>query len=249
MYYKSATVLCLGIATTSALYFNGQKLIPQFKEETIKMEKSPLYKVVEVYGKNFGCVALKDIQKGTVILKEKPQCVANWSGSQLQKFTSVITNYNKMSQSNQENYLKLHNRFNQDEVISKVLNDELKKWLLENTDLSEMRASNIVGIYVTNCYEMGVGIGRYSETHISFLILLFHYIRRDFRRNPNNFTEGGGIGKEILVSLYISAQYRKSVYRILYLKITGYMKFCLKEIRIIIEAVSCTNIYVGITRI
>ena len=166
MYYKSATLLSLGIATTSALYFNGQKLIPQFKEETIKMEKSPLYKVVEVDGKNFGCVALKDIQKGTVILKEKPQCVANWSGSQLQKFTSVITNYNKMSQSNQENYLKLHNRFNQDEVISKVLNDELKKWLLENTDLSEMRASNIVGIYVTNCYEMGVGIGRYSETHL-----------------------------------------------------------------------------------
>ena len=39
-----------------------------------------LYKVVEIKEKGLGCVALKDIKKGTLILKEKPQCVAVTSG-------------------------------------------------------------------------------------------------------------------------------------------------------------------------
>ena len=35
--------------------------------------ENQLYEVVEVEGKNLGCVALKDVKKGTLILKEKPQ--------------------------------------------------------------------------------------------------------------------------------------------------------------------------------
>ena len=38
-----------------------------------------LYRVVKIEGKNLGCVALKDIPKGTLILQERPQCIANWS--------------------------------------------------------------------------------------------------------------------------------------------------------------------------
>ena len=34
------------------------------------------YKVDQIVGKNFGCIASKDIEKGTLILKEKPQCSA-----------------------------------------------------------------------------------------------------------------------------------------------------------------------------
>ena len=33
------------------------------------------YHIVPIAGKGLGCVALKDIQKGTIILQEKPQCV------------------------------------------------------------------------------------------------------------------------------------------------------------------------------
>ena len=32
------------------------------------------YHIVPIAGKGLGCVALKDIQKGTIILQEKPQC-------------------------------------------------------------------------------------------------------------------------------------------------------------------------------
>ena len=39
-----------------------------------------LYKVVQIPGKDLGCVALKDIKKGTLILQEIPQCFAQGSG-------------------------------------------------------------------------------------------------------------------------------------------------------------------------
>ena len=36
--------------------------------------KNPLYKEVKIQGKGLGCLALQDIEKGTLILEEKPQC-------------------------------------------------------------------------------------------------------------------------------------------------------------------------------
>ena len=39
-----------------------------------------LYKVVKIEGKDLGCVAIKDIKKGTLILQEEPQCFANATG-------------------------------------------------------------------------------------------------------------------------------------------------------------------------
>ena len=38
-----------------------------------KMENQILYKVVNIEGKGMGCVALKDIKPGTIILNEVPQ--------------------------------------------------------------------------------------------------------------------------------------------------------------------------------
>jgi hypothetical protein len=35
--------------------------------------KSNLYDIVEIEGKGVGCIASQDIEKGTVILREKPQ--------------------------------------------------------------------------------------------------------------------------------------------------------------------------------
>ena len=32
------------------------------------------YQVIPIKGKGLGCIALKDIKKGTIILQEKPQC-------------------------------------------------------------------------------------------------------------------------------------------------------------------------------
>ena len=90
----------------------------------------------------------------------------------------------------------------------------------------------------------------YSETHISFLILLFHYIKgRDFRRNPTTSQRVGvywernisfivciyTISKECLQNIVLK---NNTLYEILFKRNSHYTR-------------SCTNIfiYVGITRI
>ena len=41
------------------------------------MSESDLFKITEILGKGLGAVALKDIPKGTLILKEAPQFVVH----------------------------------------------------------------------------------------------------------------------------------------------------------------------------
>ena len=53
------------------------------REETTTTRKDIMadrfFKVVEIEAKNFGCVAIKEIPQGNLILQEQPQCVAQWS--------------------------------------------------------------------------------------------------------------------------------------------------------------------------
>ena len=162
MFLKSASVIgCLGLGITVTFTSYGIENIRRLKQfwtnqgqNSTKMNR--FFKVQEVEGKQFGCVASKDIQKGTIILKEKPQCIANWSGSRLKKFENVIEEFNKMSKSDQDDYLKLYNKFTE----SQTLNGEIKDWIKSNHDISNAKASSIVGIYISNFYEMGVGIGK-----------------------------------------------------------------------------------------
>ena len=93
-----------------------------------------LYKVVKIDGKGLGCVALKDIEIGTLILKEKPQCLGLTP-------ESVIQSFERMSKKDQEEYLKLHNNYADRQV-------ELK-W---------RKLSNVFGIYKTNSFPNGLGI-------------------------------------------------------------------------------------------
>ena len=109
-----------------------------------------LFKVVKIDGKGLGCVALKDIEIGTLILKEKPQCVGdileplppnlseNWSRKNLPFddtwWNSVIRSFEQMKKSDQDEYLKLHNAFNGQGL------------------------SDVIGIYKTNAMDRGVGI-------------------------------------------------------------------------------------------
>ena len=55
-----------------------------------------LYKVIEIKDKGLGCVALKDLKKGTLILKEKPQCVgvtSGHSGLKYKKNSEIFLNF------------------------------------------------------------------------------------------------------------------------------------------------------------
>ena len=170
MFLKSASVIgCLGLGITVTFTNHGIENIQRLKQFWTNQGQNSskmniFYKVKVVEGKQFGCVASKDIKKGTIILKEKPQCIANWSGSRLKKFENVIEAFNKMSKSDQDDYLKLYNKFTE----SQTLNSEIKDWIKNNHDISNAKASSIVGIYISNFYEMGVGISKSSHSALKW---------------------------------------------------------------------------------
>ena len=66
--------LSLGVTVSIYNYYNKRK------KEPINQE---LYRITKIKGKGLGCVAMKDLKKGTIVLEEKPQCVADWSGTRL----------------------------------------------------------------------------------------------------------------------------------------------------------------------
>ena len=108
------------------------------------------FEVVNIKGKDLGCVALKDLKKGTLILKEKPQLAeVESNGIWTDKlFNEVWSNFILMSKSNRDDYLKLSNQF-------KEITFEKSK--IENADdLKLLR--EIIGIYETNKFKGGVGI-------------------------------------------------------------------------------------------
>ena len=114
-----------------------------------------LYKVVKIEGKDLGCVAIKEIKKGTLILQEKPQCFANASGPSKIDLADLFKSFNKMSQENQEGFLKLHNRFETVEALE--LTKKQKDWLETNAKNKD-KMLEIYGIYRTNGFENGVAI-------------------------------------------------------------------------------------------
>ena len=87
-----------------------------------------LYEVVKIDGKGLGCVALKDIEIGTLILKEKPQCLGSTPDN-------VIQSFECMSKRDQVEYLKLYNAYS-----------------------GRQGFSDVFGIYETNAFPTGVGI-------------------------------------------------------------------------------------------
>ena len=142
MNIKSAAVLSLGIITSYSLYYKDQKLNILFNQEPIKMEGSPLYKVVKIEGKDLGCVAIKDIKKGTLILQEKPQCVPI-----IDDLGSIITSFNQMTKNHQEEFLKLHDRFGNFEILNEYEKQRqiyLEQWIEAN---AEFLNENMMGIY------------------------------------------------------------------------------------------------------
>ena len=88
-----------------------------------------MYKVVKIDGKGFGCVAMTEIEIGTLILKEKPQC------KRITTPDSVIQSFECMSKSDQDEYLKLYNAY-----------------------AGRQGFSDVFGIYQTNSFPQGVGI-------------------------------------------------------------------------------------------
>ena len=138
-----------------------------------------IYKVVNIEGKGSGCVALQDLKKGTLVLDEKPQCVAKKHPDGSRDLKSVIQSFAHMSKNDQEEYLKLYMQYqnlvevpDSWKIIYSLLDSETEKNLdssngvisefvhnfMEEKQKGYQRFVDIIGIYNTNCFENGLGI-------------------------------------------------------------------------------------------
>ena len=109
------------------------------------------FEVLNIEGKDLGCVALQDLKKGALILKEKPQFVSVTEPTRMwtkESYNEALSNFNSMSKSNQVDYLKLSNQFKEMAV------EKSKISITENCEILEQ----IIGIYETNKFKGGVGI-------------------------------------------------------------------------------------------
>ena len=123
-----------------------------------------LYEFKKIEGKGFGCVAVKAIKKGTVILQEAPQCVAkgvencprfNPTQSGLREFgLNIMSAFNGMCQHDREAFLKLRNKFKDEEIVANVprLARDIDQWtsvFKESKNKEELL--NVIGIFSTHC--------------------------------------------------------------------------------------------------
>ena len=76
-------------------------------------EMSGLFKIATIEGKGFGWIAIADIEKGSLILNENSQIFANEKERPLSAnwIKSVLKSFEKMSQSDQNEYLTLYDRY------------------------------------------------------------------------------------------------------------------------------------------
>merc|ERR1712141_875174 len=95
-----------------------------------------LYKVIEIKGKGKGYIALQDIEIGTLILKEKPQCIPKISIMDVSRglhsyedhLCSLMDSFFSMSKNFQEEYLTLYNKYLDPNSLSDSCKREYSLW-------------------------------------------------------------------------------------------------------------------------
>ena len=142
---------------------------------------SNLYKVTKIEGKGLGCVAISDIKKGSLILKENPQLYieseeVKWSSGWIK---SLMTSFNEMTETDQHEYMILHNKFNNfqnfqntdfirncKEIHDTIIEDvklEIGK-IEQNTEKAE-EILKIICIYSTNsCNGVKIKTSRFNHS-------------------------------------------------------------------------------------
>ena len=127
----------------------------------------------EVEGKGYGCFALKDIRKGTVIVTDTPKCVAKGvddpmnlelcgtgSGShETRKLAiNILSAFNLMNQIDRSEFLKLNNNYDGEKYPQTPHMSEyfdLYQKFIQNTIVKSESVKdklNIIGIYLTQTF-------------------------------------------------------------------------------------------------
>ena len=72
---------------------------------------SELYEVIEIPGKGKGCLALKKIKAGTLILSEKTHVIAQNNTPAPIFISRLMSSFDNLSEDDKEKYMNLYNRF------------------------------------------------------------------------------------------------------------------------------------------
>merc|ERR1712037_10482 len=127
--------------------------------------ESLLYKEEKLLGKGISCIAIKDIKRGSLLLREFPQLLIS---DQMIEYdydnlhNNVIGSFLNMSEEDQERYMELYNMYDEDsenwsDGIKEILNEAL---LATNgmvfSNISKENALKVWGIYKTNAFTNGV---------------------------------------------------------------------------------------------
>ena len=124
-----------------------------------------IHEVKQIEGKGLGIVAIKDISKGSLILKEPPQMShvepQNLDGRHEALkiwMKEVVSLFNRMNFADQAEYMKLHSHF-QNEKFLCLIPEFLG--LINTMDCDGKKADEIlkiIGIYAGNNFENGLSI-------------------------------------------------------------------------------------------
>ena len=132
---------------------------------------SDLYQLMEITGKGLGCIAAKDIEQGTVILRETPLLKIPFSEGIL-KYEYLFgrgfkSSFDKLNNTDQNEYLMLHNKFDNIQALPSEMKLELQNDLAnfktriseeeQNQDEAE-KMLKIISIWETNAFQSGVYI-------------------------------------------------------------------------------------------
>ena len=134
-----------------------------------------MYEIKQIEGKGLGIVAIKDISKGTLILKETPQMshmdalTPNLQGSHEALkiwIKRVISLFNEMNLVDQAEYMKLHSHF-ENEISFGLISEFLGLiYTMVNDGKKADEILKIIGIFIANNYEnsLSIQISRFNHS-------------------------------------------------------------------------------------
>ena len=119
---------------------------------------SELYEVKEIPGKGKGCLALKKIKAGTLILSEKTHVTAPNNTPKPIFYNRLMSSFDNLSKDDQEKYMNLYNRFEikpSNQVLPKSLFDGMTPEKIETYSAQVLK---VFDIYKSNSFDDGVAI-------------------------------------------------------------------------------------------
>jgi len=184
-----------------------------------------MFRVTPIEGKGFGVVATKFIKRGTLILKEEPQIPhvphVEWPTRYIK---SLIKLFYQMSEPDQEEYLKLHNRY-EGEFVDECSNIVWRAVMAEENDKQKAeKILKIYGIYRTNKFVDGVSIKTSRFNHSCFPNATTNSLKFAGIYATYDIKEGA----EITISYPVNECFsmRKRDYRQMVLRRRGFTCFC-----------------------